>query len=320
MHSMLAEGPPSSVLAALAATPADGRAGALSAAAGNRNVLRGDLDALVSELAQSQDAAATLHQLALAQRLLEAGWSTTALATLGAVDKAAPTLTYAAVLRHQALTDLHRYAEADAVRDRLAAKNAQALPPSARILLAASWTKQERYADALAVLEPLAALKRPDVLTTLATLHEKLGQLDQAIALHRQVRQIDPGNVAAANNLAYTLAAAHPSDKAALAEARQAIGFAIDKAPQITAFQDTLGWIQILSGEAAEGTQRIARALPSLRLDPAVHYHLGMGYARTGQNELARMHLMNVGHLAHDRQAVPELPLATEALRTLAAR
>src|SRR5205085_3150893 len=108
-------------------------------------------------------------------------------------------------------------------------------------LLAAAWTKQEKYAEALAVLEPLAGLKRANILTTLATLQEKLGRLDAAIALHREVRQIEPGNLAAANNLAYTLSAARPTDKAALAEARQAIEMAIEKAPQVTAFQDTLG-------------------------------------------------------------------------------
>ena len=167
-------------------------------------------------------------------------------------------------------------------------------------------------------LEPLVKLNRPDVLTTLATFYEKIGKLDQAIAMHRQIRKLDPNDILAANNLAYTLSAAKPDDKAALAEARAAVQFAIDKAPQIAVFQDTKAWIEILSGQPAEGVKNLARALPQLRLSPAVHYHLGIGFAKLGQTDLARMHLQNVKSLAQSKTPIPELPLATEALKTLA--
>ena len=318
--TVMSDGLPSAVYAVLAAMPADQRAGQLEALKENPRVFQGDVAAVLKQLEKVHDASGALRQVALAQRLLEAGWSTTALDILAQVDKSAPGLTVALIQRHQALTDLHRYKEADAIADQLSAqaRSNPDIPPGVRILLAAAWSKQERYSEALAILQPLAALNRPEILTTLATMHEKLGQLDEAVALNRQVRKINPGDLAAANNLAYLLAAAHPTDKAALAEAKEAIEFAIKKAPQVTEFQDTLGWIEILSGDPADGTRAIARALPALRLDPAVHYHLGLGYARMGQTALARMHLMNVSHLAQGKQNVPELPLATEALRTLA--
>jgi tetratricopeptide (TPR) repeat protein len=316
---VLKDGLPSAVIAALAAMPAQERAAAAGRLAENPNLIGGDMEALVREAGSGEDSGTILRQVALAQRLNEAGWTTTALDVLAPLEKRG--IAYVAVQRHQALTDLHRFAEADAVRDAVAkqaAEKPQEVSPSVRILLAASLAKQEKYPEALQMLQPLAALNRPEVLTTLATMHEKMGELNEAIALHRQVLKIDPNNLAAANNLAYTLAAAHPTDKAVLGQAREAIESAISKAPQITAFQDTKGWIQILSGQAAEGTRRIARVLPSLRLDPAVHYHLGVGYARIGQNDLARMHLQNVAHLAHEHQHVPELPLASEALRAMA--
>ena len=138
------------------------------------------------------------------------------------------------------------------------------------------------------------------------------------MALHRQVLAIDPDNIAAMNNLAYTLAAQKPTDKAGLAESMKLIQGAMARAPQITAFQDTLGWLEILNGQGAEGTRRIAQAIGSLRLDPAVHYHLGMGYLKTGQADLARMHLQNVALLAKDHKDVRELPLADAALKELA--
>jgi tetratricopeptide (TPR) repeat protein len=328
---LLASGLPSSVFAALSTMPANALDAALPQLARNPNLFPGDVEALVRDL--GANAGPKLRTIALAQRLLEAGWSTTALDTLAPLEKDNPSLAYVAVQRHQALTDLHRTKEAAAVRDALAARasaDPSRLPPSVRVLLAASWAKEERYQDAIIVLQPLTAglvegqpapmspRRAGELLTTLASLHEKLGALDQAVKLHTRVRTLDPDNLEAANNLAYTLAASKPTDKAALAQARQAVEFAISKAPNITAFQDTLGWIQILSGETAEGTRRIARAIPSLRLDPAVHYHLGVGYARLGQNDLAKLHLENVAHLAQDKKNVPELPLATEALRSLA--
>jgi predicted Zn-dependent protease len=312
-------GLPSSALAALGSMTPDKIPAALAQLEKNPNLFADDIRTLVADLGANPGA--QLRTIALAQRLLEAGWSTTALDVLAEVEKAHPSLAYVAVQRHQAFTDLRRTKDATAVRDALAARVAadpSRVPPSARVLLAASWAQEERLQDAVNVLQPLTALNRPELLTTMASLQEKLGKLDEAVKLHRQVLAIDKGNIEAANNLAYTLAAAHPNDPAALKEAREAVESAISKAPRVTAFQDTLGWIQILSGQAAEGTKRIARAVPTLRLDPAVHYHLGIGYARMGQNELARLHLENVAHLAQNRKNVPELPLATEALRSMA--
>lgn len=314
---LLSAGLPSAVLAVLATTPAPQHASALQQLAQNPRIIPADIQTLLASL--GNDPAPKLRTIALAQRLLEAGWSTTALDLLNDLDKATPNIAFVAVQRHQAMTDLRRTQEANSLRDAWAARaNDPSFPPSMRILLAASWSREGQHDKALAILQPLAPLNRPEILTTLASLHEKLNQLDQAVALHRQVRKLDPENLSAANNLAYTLAAARPADKAALSEALESIQFAIARAPRITAFQDTLGWIQILSGNAPEGTRRIAQAAPSLRLDPAVHYHLGMGYARLGNKDLARRHLLNVGHLTRDRSNIPETKLATDALTSLA--
>jgi tetratricopeptide (TPR) repeat protein len=314
---LLAAGLPSAALAVLATTPAPQHSAALQHLARNPRIIPADIQVLLGSL--GNDPAPKLRTIALAQRLLEAGWSTTGLDLLNDLDKSTPNIAFVAVQRHQALTDLRRTQDANTLRDAWAARvNDPSFPPSMRVLLAASWSREGQHEKALAVLQPLAPLNRPEILTTLASLHEKLSQLDQAVALHRQVRKLDPENLSAANNLAYTLAAARPTDKAALAEALDSIQFAIARAPRITAFQDTLGWIQILSGNAPEGTRRIARAAPSLRLDPAVHYHLGMGYARLGNKDLARLHLLNVGHLTRDQSNIPETKLATDALTSLA--
>lgn len=321
--AMMSNGMASTVYAMLAGMTPEQQKQAVGRIDKNPNVFGGDVENVLAEAGNSPE---KLHAIALAQRLLEAGWSTSALAVLDGLDKGTGDhpLTISLVDRAQALLGLQRDEEAKKVLAGLASRlqsDGDKVGPTVRILLAGQAAKEERYADALKLLEPLEKLNRPSVLTTIATMHEKLGQLDEAIALHRQVRKLDPGNVLAANNLAYTLAAAKPNDKGALAEARKEIQFAIDQTnangQRVPAFQDTLGWIEILSGKAAEGAKRIARVMPALRLDPAVHYHLGMGYAKIGQSDLARLNLQDVEYLAKEKQGVAEVPLATAALKSL---
>jgi tetratricopeptide (TPR) repeat protein len=287
----------------------------------NSRVIPGDIDSL---LADTQSDPARIQQVALIQRLVEANWTTAALDRLAQLNASGGSqIRLAMVQAHRANTDLRHKAEAEKIRaevEQVVKSGKTPACPSANILLAAAAAEKEDYNAAIAALEPLVPLNRPDILTTIATFYEKIGKLDQAIALHRQIRSIDPGDVIAANNLAYTLSAAKPNDKAALAEAKAAVQLAIDKAPHVAVFQDTLAWIEIQSGQPADGVKRLARALPQLRLSPAVHYHLGIGYAKLGQTDLARLHLQNVQDLAQSKTPIPELPLATEALKTLAAK
>ena len=324
--SMVKDGAASTVYAMLASMTGEAQKRALGTLEKNPNVFAGDVANVLAEAGNQQDAPMKLRAIALAQRLIEAGWSTSALAVLDDLDKTTSDrpLTISMVQRAQALLAMQRNEEAKKVMAGLASRlqiDGEKTGPTVRILLASQAAKEERYADGLKLLEPLAVLNRPSVLTSMATMHEKLGQLDEAIALHRQVRKLDPGNVLAANNLAYMLAAAKPEDKGALEEARKAIQFAIEATSKsgrmVPAFQDTLGWIEILSGDAAAGTNRIARVMPALRLDPAVHYHLGMGYAKIGQADLARVNLRDVEYLAKEKQGVAEVPMATAALKNL---
>ncbi|HVX84247.1 MAG TPA: tetratricopeptide repeat protein [Phycisphaerae bacterium] len=318
---VLAAGVPSVVIATVAAMSPGERPGALEEIGKNSRVFPQDVQKVMEEAGTGPEATGRLMKLALANRVLEAGWSTAAIDLADELAKdGGPALTDALIVKQQAETLMERTAEADKTRDEIAAKfKAGDDVPGVRVLLAASWSKEGKAQAALDVLKPLEATGRADVLMALASLDEKLGRLDDAVALDRKIRAAAPDDVAAANNLAYMLAAAHPEDKAALAEAKKDIEFAISKAPQVPVFQDTLGWIEILSGEAGAGTQRVAKVLPALRLDPAVHYHLGVGYAKLGQSGLARMHLEDVGALAgmSAEGKVPEVAMAVEALKTL---
>jgi|GEM_PF-3188653 len=258
-----------------------------------------------------------LRTLALAQRLVESGWAN---AALDLHENLSKELSVVLLQRYQAMLDLGRTSEANATLDALLAAAPQM--PVVRQLQARRLVERDDFPGAVAMLEPLAATKRSDLLTTLAQYLERAGQLDRAVAIHRQLRTDRPNDITAANNLAYTLALSARGDKAKLAEARTHIEHAITKAgdsPTALPLHDTLGFIQYLSGQNNEALASLTKALPTLRLEPAMHYHLGLAYARTGQPLLAKLHLANVQHLARDRKSLPEVPLANEALKQLAA-
>ncbi|MCL2648518.1 MAG: tetratricopeptide repeat protein [Phycisphaerales bacterium] len=348
--SLLATGQPSTVYAVLSVLSPEQQKAHASDIEKNQRVLPGDIETLLSQVAsrgkdnmelapgsaggsagvnvateaQSKNPRQSrgltrLRQVALSKRLLEIGWFTNALAVLDQLDQSTGTpLTISQIQRFESLSELRRDTQAKTILDAFALqlKAGKPVAPGVRIVYASQASLRDRNEEAIAALEPLISLNRPALLATIAGLHEKLGQLDQAVALNLQVKAMEPDNLLAANNLAYTLCASDPTNKATLAQALSTIQPAVDKAPQIPAFQDTLGWIEILSGKAPAGTQRIARVLPALRLNAAVHYHLGIGYSKTGQPELARLHLQNVQYLAKS-QPIPELALATEALKKL---
>lgn len=281
----------------------------------HQRLLPADRDLIATQIATLS--ADQLRMLALAQRLVESGWATVALGMHENLPKPSAVVL---LQRYQAMLDLGRTAEANAALDDLLAAAPQM--PVVRQLQARRLVERDDFPGAVAMLEPLAAAQRPDLLTMLAQYLERAGQLDRAVAIHRQLRTDRPNDITAANNLAYTLALSARGDKAKLAEARTHIDHAIAKAgdsPVALPLFDTLGFIQYLSGQNNEALASLTKALPTLRLEPAMHYHLGLAYARTGQPALAKLHLANVQHLARDRKSLPEVPLANEALKQLAA-
>lgn len=315
---LVTSGSPAAVLAALAATPP---AQWKDFAQQRTSMFRGDLSGIIAQAGTRPDAVNTVRQMALAQRLLEIGWHTNALDVLAKLEGK---LAYVELQRYQALISLRRQREAEIGREQLARQ--EGALPSIRMLLAQLLLAQDKCDEALAQVAPLQNSEpdRPEFLTLLGQIEERRGRLVPAIAYHRQVRAAFPNYVAAANNLAYLLAQSTldgqmPAGQraAALSEAREQINWALQQQPGAVALNDTLGWIQVLAGDQRAGIRTLAKAAPALRLDPAVHYHLGIAYLRAGESELARMHLRNVKNLAEKRTTVPEVGLATEALATL---
>ena len=135
------------------------------------------------------------------------------------------------------------------------------------------------------------------------------GQDDAAIAAYERLNARAPDDLSVANNLAWLLSH-RPGDAAALQRARTlALPLAASGEPR---WLDTVGWIELRSGDAAAATATLERAA---RLAPdaaAIQLHLGLALHAKGERERAAMLLRKA--LA----AGPALPDADEARRVLA--
>jgi tetratricopeptide (TPR) repeat protein len=120
-----------------------------------------------------------------------------------------------------------------------------------------------------------------------AALEETSGDYDRAIGRYRQVLELQPGNIVALNNLAYSLGVRQNQPAEALPLARKAASLA----PRSGAILDTLGWIEHLLGnhEVAAGIfQDAVRFSPT---EPEVRLHAAVVYAAAGRGEEAKKEL-----------------------------
>lgn len=106
------------------------------------------------------------------------------------------------------------------------------------------------------------------------------GQDDAAIAAYEQLNARTPDDLSVANNLAWLLSH-RPGDAAALQRARAlALPLAASSEPRCL---DTVGWIELRSGDAAAATATLERAA---RLAPdaaAIQLHLGLALHAGGE-------------------------------------
>lgn len=117
-----------------------------------------------------------------------------------------------------------------------------------------------------------------------AGLKENKGDFEGAISEYDAMLKAQPTSLIVANNLA-SLLADHRTDKASLDRADQLATML--KSSQVPQFKDTLGWVSYQRQDyraALPLLQDAAKALPKLAM---VHFHLGMAYLATGQDEKA---------------------------------
>ncbi|MBJ6764029.1 tetratricopeptide repeat protein [Myxococcaceae bacterium JPH2] len=144
--------------------------------------------------------------------------------------------------------------------------------------LAATLERQGKGAEALALLGAALAKspRDPGLLYSLATVHERQGQLDAARARIRELLTVEPDHASAMNFLGYLLA----SSGRELDEAERLVARALRLRPDTGAFLDSLGWVYFHRGETQRAVDALERASELAPDEPVILEHLGDAYAQ----------------------------------------
>jgi len=129
------------------------------------------------------------------------------------------------------------------------------------------------------------------------------GDHDAAITQYEAILKDQPNSLVAINNLV-SLLLDYRSDKASLDRA-SSLSDAL-KNSNVPQFQDTLGWAQYRRGEYKSSISTLEGAAAKLPNLAAVHYHLGMSYAATGQSDKAAEQFKTALNLEPDGTSLKE--------------
>ena len=110
------------------------------------------------------------------------------------------------------------------------------------------------------------------------------GDLDGAQQWWEKALQIDAYAAAAANDLAWLYAEGRGSLEVALQLAQTAKS----KYPNLPEVNDTLGWVYYRKDLIGQAILFLQQSLDMEPHNPVYHYHLGMAYARKGEDAKAR--------------------------------
>lgn len=149
-----------------------------------------------------------------------------------------------------------------------------------------------------------------DARQLLADAAMRAGDPQKAEEHYRAVLERRPDDVTALNNLAWIYQ--QRGDRRGIDLARRAVKLA----PRSAAVNDTLGWILVQTGLAAEGANFLAQAVQLAPNDAEIGYHHAVALAETGRPAEARQHLES---LLRTHPAFTSRPAAEAALRKLPA-
>ncbi len=177
-----------------------------------------------------------------------------------------------------------------------------------------------RTAEATEVIDttlPLVADATP-LLLIKASMLEKAGEVDAAIAVHEQMYAQNSDSTVIANNLASMIASFRDDDASlvrATTIARRLRG------TTVPAFADTYGWIAYRRGNIEEALTYLVPAAAGLPDDAMVQLHLGMAYAAAAKIDPAQT---DKAHTALTRaikmsagSTLPQFQIATQTLAAL---
>ncbi len=128
------------------------------------------------------------------------------------------------------------------------------------------------------------------------------GKKNEAIAEYRRVVQLSQKHVSALNNLACLCVEDRGSRSEALQYAVQAYALAPHDGP----VQDTLGYVLLRNGKAAESVKLLEQAAATLQNNPSVYYHLALAYSEREEKDAAVKYLqkaLGLGSFPEQSQA-----------------
>ena len=168
-----------------------------------------------------------------------------------------------------------------------------------------------------ALAEYRAAVKlapaEPELVAEAATLYEKQGQIDEAIAGYESLYRTNPkAQQFAANNLAMLLVT-YRKDEASLDRARDlTTGFATSTNSSLL---DTAGWVRFKRGEYRDALATLEHALEQAPDSKVIRYHLGMDQLQLGLRERARTNLESALTGSENFQGVDEARTVLASLK-----
>jgi len=220
-------------------------------------------------------------RITLVNLLLRQGKAAQALATAEALKKTDPDGAAGYKLEGDVHSAQGRHAAA-----LQAYQQAFARAPSgpALIQLSNALRRLDRHADADTLAARWFSQHPGDVPTLLHVASTKLMQNDAAGAIpHLEaVLKVEPGNLAALNDLAWSYQRVGNVQALAVAERAQ------QQAPDNPAVMDTVGWILLEQGKLARARPLLQKASALAPRAPEIHYHYGMLLAKTGDKRAAR--------------------------------
>jgi Flp pilus assembly protein TadD len=192
-----------------------------------------------------------------------------------------------------------------------------------RVMLAQLWQELGRQANsneykqkAKTILTQLSAQsgKSAQVLFTSGALEENSGNLKEAEKLYRQAIEVQPSFPAAQNNLAMVIMSLDGD----LVEAAALAAKAVQAAPQVAAFHDTLAQIQAKSKDYKSAIATITKATQLEPANPAWQINLATIYDSAGDRDGLDRTLRQIDLLVRGKQLTPEYDAELKRLRARA--
>jgi Flp pilus assembly protein TadD len=138
--------------------------------------------------------------------------------------------------------------------------------------------------------------------TLLGSLQESQGDRTGAMESYKKALAIQPEQPIAANNLAFLMVESAQNLDVALSLAQ----VARRGMPTSPSSADTLAWIYYQKGNYASARDLLEEAIKSAPNDAAIHYHLGMTYAKLSNSADAVTHLKKAAALAPNTQTAKD--------------